>query len=153
MVYRQFRFGQPVKYKEVTVEFRKEILHAWSKAFLLKAGNCTVRRSFAIEKAEQTDVVRIKFFLLPQRAVAIKSKRNQSGFEHGVCWEMAGWPGGKRRIKGKVEIIIDKGTDSSEDRIHLNMREERMEQWQTALNRVIVCLVILFIEHEHILPK
>ena len=28
-----------------------------------------------------------------------------------------------------------------------------MEQWQTALNRVIVCLVILFIEHEHILPK
>ncbi|OLU36928.1 hypothetical protein, partial [Ileibacterium valens] len=31
--------------------------------------------------------------------------------------------------------------------------EERMEQWQTALNRVIVCLVILFIEHEHILPK
>ncbi|OLU37479.1 hypothetical protein BO222_10740, partial [Ileibacterium valens] len=59
----------------------------------------------------------------------------------------------KRRIKGKVEIIIDKGTDSSEDRIHLNMREERMEQWQTALNRVIVCLVILFIEHEHILPK
>ncbi|OLU38293.1 hypothetical protein BM735_09535, partial [Erysipelotrichaceae bacterium NYU-BL-F16] len=60
---------------------------------------------------------------------------------------------GKRRIKGKVEIIIDKGTDSSEDRIHLNMREERMEQWQTALNRVIVCLVILFIEHEHILPK
>lgn len=24
MVYRQFRFGQPVKYKEVTVEFRKE---------------------------------------------------------------------------------------------------------------------------------
>ncbi|OLU39063.1 hypothetical protein BO224_02825, partial [Erysipelotrichaceae bacterium NYU-BL-E8] len=60
---------------------------------------------------------------------------------------------GKRRIKGKVEIIIDKGTDSSEDRIHLNMREERMEQWQTALNRVIVCLVILFIDHEHILPK
>ncbi|OLU40480.1 hypothetical protein BO224_05675, partial [Erysipelotrichaceae bacterium NYU-BL-E8] len=59
----------------------------------------------------------------------------------------------KRRIKGKVEIIIDKGTDSSEDRIHLNMREERMEQWQTALNRVIVCLVILFIDHEHILPK
>ncbi|OLU39433.1 hypothetical protein BO224_07460 [Erysipelotrichaceae bacterium NYU-BL-E8] len=33
------------------------------------------------------------------------------------------------------------------------MREERMEQWQTALNRVIVCLVILFIDHEHILPK